>query len=149
MWLLVEETDLPCAPGPLQFEGFELSHGVLVAAGLGNGGWCLGQRFRSDLGWTTTATGRLRVWGLSCRFCQGGLLSSLRLHFGWLAPALGFLSTARRGAAPPLRLAPLDGPLRPDTFEQHAGRFVVRVLWHQFAPECLGEQRRRQAIKGG
>jgi hypothetical protein len=36
-------------------------------------------------------------------------------------------------------LACTSGALRPDPFQEHAGGFVIRVLRHEFAPECLGK----------
>lgn len=38
------------------------------------------------------------------------------------------------------------GALGADTFQQHAGRFVGGVLWHQFAAERLGEQTLGQRV---
>ncbi len=50
---------------------------------------------------------------------------------------------ARRGLEPAISAA--GG----EALQQGGGRFVVRVLRHQFAAEGLGQQRRRQALGRG
>ena len=45
-----------------------------------------------------------------------------------------------------------SGTLGADALQQHAGRFVVRILRHQLAPEGLGENapgQRVDALLGG